>query len=160
MFHLRQGLEDCLEDWDCLVELLVKDLESYHWVVPEGHGQSLHHHWDEILRCLARKAKLACADGKDIGEGLINHPVAKIFEHCNHNLHDHNSIKHVLRARVNLQCMLDEFEGHCNVCLSLPVSHCEEALGILSNEVLERNSDLRNILKAIPAIRIFFVATD
>jgi hypothetical protein len=56
--------------------------------------------------------------------------------------------------------MLDEFEGHCNVRLSLPVSHCEEALGILGNEVLERDSYLRNIFKAIAAIRIFFVPTD
>jgi hypothetical protein len=56
--------------------------------------------------------------------------------------------------------MLYEFEGHRNVCLGLPVSHCEEALGILGNEVLERDSYLRNILKAVAAIRIFFVPTD
>jgi hypothetical protein len=28
MLHLRQGLEDRLEDRDCLVELLVQDVES------------------------------------------------------------------------------------------------------------------------------------
>ena len=28
MLHLRQGLEDSLEDRDCLVELLVQDVES------------------------------------------------------------------------------------------------------------------------------------
>jgi hypothetical protein len=44
--------------------------------------------------------------------------------------------------------------------LSLPFAHCKEALGILSNEVLKRNSDLRYIFKAIAAIRIFFVPTD
>jgi len=28
VLHLRQGLEDSLEDGDCLVELLVQDVES------------------------------------------------------------------------------------------------------------------------------------
>ena len=62
VLHLRKGLEDCLENRDCLVELLVQDMESEDLVVPEGHGQSLHHHRDEILRGLTRKVQLACAD--------------------------------------------------------------------------------------------------